>query len=70
MNKMMYSGDIITMSALKFVCGENEHICRLCFAVTEKREVSIEDSVRVKRSYYDETVTFITMFRDLGVCSL
>ncbi|CAK1594903.1 unnamed protein product [Parnassius mnemosyne] len=59
--------DTIIMSALKFVTGETEHVCRLCLAVTEKREISLEDSVRVQRSYFDETVTFVTMFRDLGI---
>ncbi|CAG4961028.1 unnamed protein product [Parnassius apollo] len=39
----------------------------LCLAVTEKREISLEDSVRVQRPYFDETVTFVAMFRDLGL---
>ncbi|XP_068624315.1 gastrula zinc finger protein XlCGF57.1-like [Battus philenor] len=63
----MNSDDAVTMSALKFVCGESDHVCRLCFATTEKKEISIGDSVRMKRYYYDETVTYVTMFRDLGV---
>lgn len=64
---MMHSYDRIAMSILRFVSGDSEHICRLCFATTEKDEVSVEDCVRVRKSYYDETLTYVTMFRDLGV---
>lgn len=64
--KMELKADI-SLSALKFFTSESEHICRLCFSSTEQQEVSFEDTVRLQRSYLDETLTFVDMFRELGV---
>lgn len=60
----------ITLPALKFLTSESEHVCRLCFSLTEQQEVSFEDIVRLQRSYLDETLTFVDMFRELGVSKL
>lgn len=57
----------ITLSAMKYVCGDSNHICRLCFANTEEEEVVLHDTIRVQRSYIDEKVSFLHMFADLGV---
>lgn len=57
----------ITLPALKFLTSESEHVCRLCLSSTEHQEVSFEDIVRLQRSYLDETITFVDMFRELGV---
>lgn len=56
----------ITLSAMKYVSGDSNHICRLCFATTEE-EVVLQDTIRVQRSYIDENVSFLHMFADLGV---
>lgn len=57
----------ITLRALKFFTGESNHVCRLCFASTEKEEVSIEDIVTLQRPYLNETLTFVDMFHELDV---
>lgn len=57
----------ITLPALKFLSSETEHICRLCFSSTQDREVSLEDNVRLQKSFLDETVTYADMFSDLSV---
>lgn len=59
----------ITLRALKFMTGESNHVCRLCFASTEKEEVSIEDIVTLQRPYLNETLTFVDMFHELDVSS-
>ncbi|KAM3968965.1 uncharacterized protein ACR2FA_002701 [Aphomia sociella] len=62
------NSEILTMlSAFKFISGDNEHLCRLCLASTENHEMSFEDSVRLQKFYFDETLTFGDMFADLGV---
>lgn len=57
----------ITLSAMKYVSGDSNHICRLCFATTEEEEVVLHDTIKVQRSYIDENVSFVQMFADLGV---
>lgn len=57
----------ITLSAMKYLSGDSNHICRLCFATTEEEEVVLQDTIRVQRSYIDENVSFLHMFADLGV---
>ncbi|XP_013184697.2 gastrula zinc finger protein XlCGF26.1 [Amyelois transitella] len=55
-------------SAFKYITGETEHICRLCFGSTaDREEISMEDSVNLQRPYFDQTITFIDMLDDLGV---
>nr|XP_021198870.2 gastrula zinc finger protein XlCGF26.1 [Helicoverpa armigera] len=57
----------IVMPGLKYLTSESEHICRLCFGSTEQQEVSLEDSVKLQRPYLDESLTFASMFAELGV---
>ena len=57
----------VVLRATKFVCGENPPICRLCLGPTAKGELNIEDSIKLKRSYIDDTVSVLDMFEELGV---
>lgn len=57
----------ITLPALKFLTGENDHICRLCFSPTGEQEVNLDDSMSVQKFFIDETVTCAEMFNELNV---
>lgn len=63
----MESDQKVMISAFKFLSGETDHICRLCFAPTENLEISVEDSVKLQKPYLQETVTLMDMFDALGV---
>lgn len=55
-------------AALSFVCGESEHVCRLCLTTTEQAdEVSLHETVKIERAYMDETITFVDMLLELDV---
>ncbi|XP_053620873.1 zinc finger protein 454-like [Plodia interpunctella] len=54
-------------SAFRFITGDTEHVCRLCFATTTEKEVFITENVRLQQPYFDETVAFADMLDDLGV---
>lgn len=56
----------ILVAAFKYVTRADEHICRLCFTSTEKHENFIQDSVNLKRPYYQNSVTYEDMFAELG----
>lgn len=58
-----------TLSALKFLCGEGEDICRLCLApTTDETTVNIGDSSVIQRPYFEDSPTYVDMFEELGVC--
>lgn len=54
-------------SVLKFITGESEHVCRLCFDATASTTFSFEDSVKLVRTYFEGVVTYSDMLVDLGV---
>lgn len=54
-------------SVLKFVTGESEDICRLCFDATSSTAISLEDSTKVTRPYFEGVVNYADMLLDLGV---
>ncbi|XP_028162487.1 zinc finger protein 28-like [Ostrinia furnacalis] len=55
-------------TALKFLSGQSEEICRLCLASTAGQTVAnIGDSFVLQRPYYEGSVTFVEMLHELGV---
>lgn len=62
--------DQITLSALKFVCGEDEHICRLCLSPTENKDISVENTVKLQTIYYENSITYRNMLEVLNVSDL
>ncbi|XP_072933800.1 uncharacterized protein [Epargyreus clarus] len=65
----MFFDDKLVLSALKYLSGETAHVCRLCFGSTETKEIAMDDGVKVKTPYCDDTVTITNMFLELGVSS-
>lgn len=59
--------DQITLSALKFVCGEDEHICRLCLSPTENKDISVENTVKLQTIYYENSISYRNMLEVLNV---
>lgn len=62
----MVTKTAIKVSALKFISGTNEHICRLCLVSTENYNVCLDTTVVHSTCYCDESVTFYDMFQNLG----
>lgn len=68
MLRKMVTEKEMTLSALKFLCGNTDLVCRLCFtSLTEKNEVAFITEVNHNVSYCKETVNFYDMFHNLGV---
>nr|XP_026484069.1 zinc finger protein 26-like [Vanessa tameamea] len=59
--------DQITLSALKFVCGDNEYVCRLCLSPTNNRYVNIEDTVKLQTRYYENSISYQNILANLNV---
>ncbi|XP_050674942.1 zinc finger protein OZF-like isoform X1 [Leptidea sinapis] len=54
----------IYLTALKFICGDIKHVCRICFASTELEEINLADNYI---DYDEENVTFLDIIKDLGM---
>ncbi|XP_023951759.1 zinc finger protein 227 [Bicyclus anynana] len=61
--------DQITLLALKYICGENKELCRLCLSSIQSREaaVSLKNIVQVKTPYCQDSVTYNCVLTNLGI---
>lgn len=57
----------VILSAFKYLTKDDEQICRLCLSPTPQYAKYIQDSVILKKPYYEDTVTYTEMFEELGV---
>ncbi|XP_041986037.1 zinc finger protein 62 homolog [Aricia agestis] len=64
---MAYDTDTIK-SAVKFISGESK-ICRLCIGNIGSKEISFLDFVTIDSAYYNDKLSYQSIFRELGVSS-
>lgn len=56
------------LRALKFICGVDGNVCRLCLCSVEEEAVCMDDIIMtLEQPYCEETVKFYDLFAELGV---
>lgn len=63
----MVSNYDVSLAALKYFCGDNDDICRLCLGSAGIQAVSMEDTANIEKPYYEENITYNNIFEELYV---
>ncbi|XP_039761543.1 zinc finger protein 624-like [Pararge aegeria] len=65
----METFDQCTLSALEFLCGENNKLCRLCLSVIKSEEgaITLVNSVQIETTYCRDSLSYNAILAKLGI---
>ncbi|XP_041985604.1 zinc finger protein 62-like [Aricia agestis] len=61
----------LNRSAIKFICGDIDNVCRLCLNIIgpESSKISIYQIAIIQTPYYNDELSYHSVFQELGVTS-